>query len=288
MSEHCESLIKLFEICPDAQSMNIANISAHIISFISALCVLITYCIIPNLKKNLLQRFVAYLNISNFLWNIGSILIIIGKYYDFNCDLIQIFSLIGIFGWSTANIWSFLFSLNIYWMLKGNQNLKKYEIYALIFNYVIMLLVTIAYTYVISNTQNYFFLVDLVGGLFLILAMIATIFIYKKVVQASKIIFDLENSKRALINIMRYPIVTIIMIIMYIIERILFVMEGCSIILTVIFTFRCLQGFIDAIIYGFNSSVRDEIRFYFSKRYDNNLSNSRTGQRTSMLVEVLN
>ena len=277
MSETCESLIAIFQICIQFQSMKIANLTVHIISFISASIILITYCVIPSLKKNLLLRLVAYLNISNFLWNIASILIIIGYNNNFSCSWIQFFSFIGIFGWSTGTIWSLIFSLNIYWMLKGDQNLKKNEKYALIFNYVIMLLMSIGYTNIADTQMKYYgYVVDLVGVIFLFTAMIGTIFSYIKVVKASKTMFNNENFKKMAINILRYPIVTMIMAILYIIERIIFTIQGeiCTTILMVIFIFRGLQGFIDAIIYGFNSSVRYEIRYYFSKRYNQSICSS--------------
>ena len=93
--------------------------------------------------------------------------------------------------------------------------------------------------------------------------MIATIWFYVKVILAfNKISYP--NTTQCMKDLAIYPVVGMVMMILFSSQQILVLAQNCySTYYFILVAIRSLQGFIDAVIYGFNTTVRAEIK----KRY---------------------
>ena len=103
--------------------------STNGLSIFGALMVLITYIIVPRLRRNWLMRYLAYLNISNLFYGALQILI----FLEISTNTIQIQSLkftnlvLSCCTYSSS-IWPLILAINLYQIVvKHNNNLSRYE-----------------------------------------------------------------------------------------------------------------------------------------------------------------
>ena len=94
-----------------------------------------------------------------------------------------------------------------------------------------------------------------------------TLLAYIKLIKASKLAFEEEEEAKKFIKmILPYPLITIVISIPVCVFNIMYSSEGCFTLLSGIFvSIKFLQGALDAIVFGSNPTVREEIRYYFRK-----------------------
>ena len=87
-------------------------------------------------------------------------------------------------------------------------------------------------------------------------------------IRSSTLSLEEQEAKRIVKMILPYPLITIIISISLLTFYILSLKSpnGCYTLLAGIFlSIRCLQGTLDAIVFSFNPTVKEEMRKYFKK-----------------------
>ena len=259
----------------EAASSNIINIiyySENAFSLLGSAIVLLTYIILPKLRKTCSMRYIAYLNIANLYFGIASILI----YYfnDFNIyqtDFNQCLGFIFFYFYYSTLIWPLIFAINLYQIVeKHKSNISRYEIHYLCIGFVVPLILVATYQYLgwLESTFN----PTIISGLlmtyipiFIILAI--TSFIYIKLIIAFKTIFNEKEAKSMIIQILPYPLITFILVICLLIFQIEMETQPCITFIEILIgSLKNLQGIADAFVYGFNPVVQEEIKIYFNKK----------------------
>ena len=257
----------------EEQIIKICIYSANGLSIFGAIMVLLTYIIIPKLLKNWLMRYLAYLNISNLFFGVTAILVF--YYTSINQIEATLFSRIiylafYCFTYSSI-IWALILAINLYQIVaKHNNNLSKYEPLWLFIGFVIPIIIVL--------TLKYFELIQFHSNLRVIELEIPVILIaffslltYIKLMRGSTFSLEEEEAKRIIKIILPYPLVTIVASLSACPFYILFSQNECFTLLSGIFwSIRCLQGILDAIVFGFNPTVKQEMRNYFNKNNEMN------------------
>ena len=123
----------------DAEIVKSLMYSANGLSMFGTVMVLITYIMIPKLRKNWLMRYIAYLNISNLFLAVMEMLIFYyvstkvnqetqsfkTTYFVLYCSIYSTF------------IWPLILAINLYQIIaKRNNNLSRYEPFCLFIGFV--------------------------------------------------------------------------------------------------------------------------------------------------------
>ena len=257
--------MELSPLCTSAdgdglQAIWMSNVVISLISLFSTLISIFIHFILPNLKKNKALRLIRYLLASNAILSIGSIgilVVLISKIWT------NIFFTIYLFGLLSGINLTLVFSLNLYFEVYHKKSLAKFE------NLMILTCFAIAATSVfLWFLTNQLIIFAIISFIYIISAMTATIWLYIKVILAfNKISYP--DAKQCMKDLAIYPLVGMVMMIFFISQQILVFIQHCYSNYYLIFNaIRNLQGFIDVVIYGFNTIVRAEIKKKFQKQQE--------------------
>ena len=250
--------------------IGISSIVISSISLISTLVSLLIYFILPNLKKNKALRLISYLLASNALFSIGYIgsiaaetsIIIISQ----TSIWMNIFNIGYSFGFISGINLTLVFSLNLYFEVYHKKSLDEFEKLMIFSCFAIAAIITIFLLYL---PHQLFFIILFIDTLYKIFVMIANIWLYIRVILAfNKISYP--DITQCMKDLAIYPLVGMVMLILFYLQQILSYVQNCiSTYYLIIFGIRSLQGFIDVVIYGFNTTVRAEINKKFQKQQVN-------------------
>ena len=277
----------MLQICTSSdqtleQFLEISSFTTSSISCLSTLLVLITYYILPNLRQHWTMRFIGYLIIANFLYSLSMLTsgIFLLNQYD-NSILNEIVGIYLIPTFSISSIlWASVFGLKLYFVVVQHRlHSKEDEIIALLTGFGLPNILTIIWmsfkwpqTYLDSEGNEDFieykvFYCYVPSAIILIISVLS----YIRIIIASKMIFP-EESHLFLKQIAPYPIAIWIIVITLYMQFFTEEDNSCKgmIISLVSTNIRNMQGFIDAMIYGFNPIMRNELKKYFEKK--NNLN----------------
>ena len=274
MSSNCS-----FDPTLRAITIPVAAISA-LLSFI----VIIIYFMVPNLRKNANIRYTIYIISSVLINNIFSALYVI--IWDPNFPFYMlIMSSIAYLGLYSSIIWCILFVWNLHQIIVKNiMNFTKNESYHVFFTY------GISFTVIVINTLLELSSNDECAPIFLFSKehviesiifgyipefgmIIIVISLYVKIIIASKTTLGCVNYGTFIKQIILFPICVVVLIGIIIVQQFLY--EQNSALYGTIFVLGFLKqliGIVNAILYGYNSAVRDEIKYYCRNR-----RNSRNG-----------
>ena len=194
---------------------------------------------------------ISYLLASNAilsLGNIGILVSLISKIWT------NIFYTIYLFGFLSGINLTLVFSLNLYFEVYHKKSLAEFENLMILSCFAIA--ATLAFLWCITIQLIY----TIISFIYVIFIMTATIWFYVKVILAfNKISYP--DAKKCMKDLAIYPLVGMVMMILFTSQQISSLMEICySNYFLICVTFRSLQGFIDTVIYGFNTTVRAEIK----------------------------
>ena len=254
-------------------------------SLFGSVMVLMTYIILPKLRKNWLMRYLAYLNISNFGFEITAILVYhnIFKHQNIDPNLLSspLISVYFCFRYSSF-LWPLILAINLYQIVaKRNKNLALYEFIWLFIGFGIPIIVVII-------LKNYGLILFYQNPIILIIEVIIpvtfmvffSLLAYFKLMKSLKFVFEEEEAKRFMKVILPYPLVCIAISIPVCVFNILYSYDGCFTLLSsILWTIRLLQGGLDAIVFCFNPTVRKEIRIYF-RMSDETINQMETSMNT--------
>ena len=261
------------ENCSDTNNNDIYIVElSSLISLISTLISIPIYFILPNIKKNKALRLICCLLVSNAISSIGRFGSI-----AFDASIIRISSMWVIymlgacyaFGFISGINFTLIFSINLYFEVYHKKSLDEFEKLMIVNSFgiagIVAALATLAFT--LENLIFYS-----ITFLYIISIMTITIGLYIKVVLALTKISHPE-AIQCMKDLAIYPLISIVMMILFSSEQILVLVQKCYSTYYLIFIgIRGFQGFIDVVIYGFNSTVRTEIYNKFHKKQNVTIS----------------
>ena len=246
--------------------------STNGLSIFGSFMVILTYFFLPKLRENRSRRFLAYLNISNLLYGVAEVFIyqdiFINQSIPQNPSFKAIFFASYCFRYTTF-IWPLILAINLYQIVaKRNNNLTRYEFLWLFIGFVIPIM--IVFTLNCFGLIQFHQSITVIITQYIIPIILMVFFIlsaYFKSIKASKLAFgEEEEAKKFIKMILPYPLITIVISIPVCVFNIMYSSEGCFTLLSSAFlSVRFLQGALDAIVFGFNPTLREEIRKYFRK-----------------------
>ena len=245
------------------------------ISALFSLAVIIIHLKIPNLRKNPNFRYTIYIISSVFINNLFSAIYL--KIWGMNvtCSVpMRIIGSIAFFGLYSSIIWCILFAWNIYQIIVKNINdFTKNECYHILFTYGISLFVAFFYrTFALNDSdcipefllKNYETLKIIFGFIPEVIMVMIIIVIYVKIIIGSKTTLGAINYGTFIKQIILFPIGVIIYSTCTLAQQINFNITGClNIVFLGIGSFKPLICLMNAILYGYNSTVREEIKYYY-------------------------
>ena len=264
--------------------VGLLGIVISLISLILSLISVLTYFILPNIKKNNAIRLIGYLLVSNAFSSIGRVssivagdssVITIPSLWDY------ILSISYIFGFQSGINLTLIFSLNLYFEVYYKKSLVKFEkliIFSCFGIAGVAAFLTATTTIILKSLP-----LIIITSIYIISVMTITIGLYIKVILAFTKV-DYHEAMQCMKDLAIYPLVSIVMMILFFSQQILIIVQGCySTYYWILFGIRGLQGFIDVIIYGFNTTVRAEIYKKFHRYSISDDSNK--DQFISKLIE---
>ena len=245
--------------------IGLSIIIIYLISLISLLISLLTYFILPNFKKNKALRLIGYLLASNAISSV--INIIPGTFTATKSGWRIIFTLIKLFSFNVGINLTLIFSLNLYCDVYRKKSLLESEKLIIIISIGIAGLLALILTVAFLLNYDVSIIIEFI---YVIPVMTATIGLYVKVIVGfNKISYP--GAIQCMKDLAIYPIVSIVMMILFCSQHILFIRQKCwSDYYWIVYGIRAFQGFINAMIYGFNTTVRAEISKKFCKRQEIN------------------
>ena len=269
------------------------KISSSISLFFCTLIIL-SYIILKNLKTRPVLRYIIYLIIANFILSlsrlIGASNIIIHNARS--CEIIPIFTY---YGFYATFFWISIFSLRIYFTLSSRQgtNFAKYEKLDLLLGFffpIILPLViysqdwfgsyqnaqcgisTNASGNIISNIVSIY----IPEGATFIIVIILNILI----IRSARSHFAPENVKSIYREVLWYPLPILAVLLTLILDNATNIMYFWLDLTTVII--RDSLGTMNCLIYGFNPTLRSELKIYIKNKFRSKYVNSIENQRLSI------
>ena len=245
--------------------------SANGLSVFGSVMVLMTYIMLPKLLNNKSRRLLAYLNLSNLFYGAIEIFLYHSIFTEQNIPQDQSFVVflfvIYCFKYSTY-LWPLILAINLYQIVaKYDNNLSHLEFLWLFIGFIFPIIIVFImkcfglvqfHETLIITTMQY-----IIPVIFIAFFILLT---YIKLIKASKFAFEEEEARKFIRMIIPYPIITVIISIPYCAFNILYSSSGCfTLFLISLLSIRCLQGFFEALVFGFNPTVREEWKSYFRK-----------------------
>ena len=243
------------------------------ISALFSLAVIIIHLKIPNLRKNPNFRYTIYIISSVFINNLFSAIYL--KIWGMNvtCSVpMRIIGSIAFFGLYSSIIWCILFAWNIYQIIVKNvMDFTKNELYHIFFTLGISLIFTVVTTNLAISDGNcvpIFLSTDIQVNIAYIIPefgiIMIVIVLYVKIIIASKTTLGGINYETFVKQIILYPIVVVIMITCVIAQQLIYQYDVCQFNAFHGLGFsKQLLGIMNAILYGYNSTVKEEIKYYY-------------------------
>ena len=257
----------------DSIFINITILMAGISTLLS-LAVIMTHFIIPNLRKNRNIHYPMHIISSVFIYNLFSAIYLKIWGLNVSCSApMRIIASIAFFGLYSSIIWCVLFAWNIYQIIVKNIiDITKNECYHAVFTYGISLIVAVLYKILAlyygqctpEFLPNDYEIVKIIFGFIpeVVMVMIAIV-LYVKIIIGSKTTLGPINYGTFLKQIILYPIVVVILITCTLAQQINFDITGClNMVFLGIGVLKPLICIMNAILYGYNSTVREEIKCY--------------------------
>jgi len=277
-----------------------AAIIASYISLASTALILFVYITLPNLRQNGNFRYVAYLTISNMLYSLSHA---ISPFYLHNTTICILFGSLGFYGYHCVCVWTALFTLRIYYLVVAKKVLEldfheNSIIIKLAFGVPLILPIIAAFLDWLGNNYNvtcmsrtgaspisYIVMLYIpgFGTGFLVMGL------YGYIMVQIRNTLSPEDAKQMCYEIIWYPVVFwcnfVILFTFSIYQEVsgnsVYILFASGIVL------RTFQGFIDSVIYGFNSIARGEIRRYFYQTQLESLRNTRNIEHSKELQESI-
>ena len=253
----------MMQTCSDTDDhFNYITLLSSVLSLISTLISIFIYFILPNLKKNKALRLITYLLASNAISSLGCFGAVAVSTSISSLMWLDVFSISYIFGFYSGINLTLIFSLNLYFEVYHKKNLLEFQKLIIFSSFGISGIVAILAVFLFKLNQIFIVFFTI----YIISVTTVTIGLYIKVIVAFKQI-SYPQAMQCMKDLAIYPLVGIFMMFLFCSQQILFFMQGCYSTYYLIFIgIRGLQGFIDAIIYGFNLTVRAEIYKTFCRR----------------------
>ena len=246
--------------------IELSNILIYLISLVSLLISLLTYFILPNIKKNKPLRLIGYLLASNAISIVTGIISYIFTANELTWRIM--FTMIYFFSFTVENNLTLIFSINLYYDVYHKKSLVEFEKLIILISNLIAGIMALILT--IGYALNYQVGI-IISFVYFIPLMTATIGLYVKVIIGFKKISH-PGAMQCMKDLAIYPVVNIVIMILFCTQHILFIVQNCwSDYYKIIAGISGFQGFINAIIYGFNTTVRAEINKNFCKRQQLNI-----------------
>ena len=253
----------------NATRIIIYGIVASSISIFASLIVLITFAFVPPIHKNVNLRYIAYMIISSLIYNISSVFQSVILLNDSDNQIPLYLTYFIWYGLYSSILWGIIFAINLKNIIQNKPlDMRRSEFYNLMVGYGSPLTITIICSLYNDQQPNTILSLLIFHYVPEILAILAIIGVYIKIFIGSKLLFGDNNeyNKVLIREISLYPIVLVITILLIIITQSISIYDnnyqiqrlstgiiGCT---------TQLQGLINSVIYGFNISVREEIKNY--------------------------
>ena len=169
------------------------------------------------------------------------------------------------FGFFSGINLTLVFSFNLYFEVYHKKNLLEFEKLIIFGCFAIAaMLAALPIFFYYKNESN--------ACIYIISVMIVTIWLYIRVILAfNKISYP--HATQCIKDLAIYPLVGMMMMMLFTSQQILFFVQECySTFYFILLGIRSVQGFIDVVIYGFNSIVRAEINKKFHKQQQLNIN----------------
>jgi len=183
--------------------------------------------------------------------------------------------------WAVAS-WAIIFALNAYTIMVDSESTteSKEKIY-LVLGFMIPLLVTIVWYTFFSGNETFttsLLVMYVITGV----PLVILIYIYAKIIVHFRRVLDKQHAKKMCYQIIGYPTVLVINLLVTICVTVMAQADGCFSLVSVSLNgVWCFQGLIDAVLYGFNPVLRNEVENYRKRKSTISLD-------TSRLAEALN
>jgi len=282
------------------QELNIIKYSdmiSSMISSLSAFSVLIVYFKLTNLHKNSIIKSIFYLNLANFFNSLANSL---GPFFVSNPQLCSVFGSISVYSSYSSNLWLTIIAHVFYNMVKqqsdkiivGQNTHVKY----LLVGFALPVIVTaigIHYgwfgsywgiTCTINTEEDASQLFTAyVYGIYLPTSLTFVVMsgFYLKSLMYLRSFADPSLARKICYETVLYPIVFFLGYIFLVVSSLVNNMEGNDIfwLELVALILRRLQGFFDAVIYGYNPQVRSEVAKHVVRRVE-------TKSQGSLLMQI--
>jgi len=185
--------------------------------------------------------------------------------FDWNLDqgaiYIEIQTFFDIYGKVTITMWAMIFGVQLHCIITNRTQMDEKVL--LLIGYVVPLLPAVAFS--MLNLSYRF--VSEVQFITAIILLVYLLFVYGRIVIGAKQMLNQESAKRLIQQIMYYPAVLGVNLILSAVSAVIeFESECVTMTSAVLIGLWYFQGLIDAILYGNNTIVREEIKAYWRKR----------------------
>jgi len=229
---------------------------------VASTAVLLTFALLPSLRLNKNLRLIAYLTFGNLILSLALAGDII---FDWNFDQgtietkVQIF--FHIYGECTVTVWGIIFGVQLHCIITNRTQTD--EKFLLLIGYVFPLLPSITFSLLPMNDKT----LSEAQSIIAIILLMYLLFVYRRIVIGAKQMLNQESAKRLIQQIMYYPAVLGVNLIFLAVTSVIEMESGCTTVVSgVLSGLWYFQGLIDAILYGNNTIVREEIKAYWRKR----------------------
>jgi len=254
---------------PNSDSYYSVNLSISSISLVSSLTVVILNYLVPNIRKNQNLRYISYLSLANSFSSMKGILEITLYWTASTSSTLQLITVfMSEFSTSASCVWAILFAVNVLNILSNNSiKWVMNEKLCLCLGYGLtavsgLVSVLIAWS---ENIEVLFNKTYTLAGCLVPLCIV--LWIYFLIIRKSRRVLNPESSKNIIRQIIVYPMVLTLILILRLIGELIIGNDQCvgqeSIVLLSVWY---VQGVVDAIYYGMNPTFRQELRAYWSEK----------------------
>ena len=244
--------------------INILTYTENIICVIASGLVLATYMILPNLRKSWAMRSIAYLNISNFLFNIT---VIISTTITDDTEVMTIINFLNPCLSYSTTIWPLIFGINLYQIIVNHHvDLSRYELLHLFIGFIFPVILVSLWEVIDSMDIESELIMEITqyyAPMFLILLLF--ICIYIKLMRTIKVLFKEEDAKKFIKQVLPYPIIAVTATLSLCASQLVGELNGCyTLLANLLPLIKYSQSIFDAIIYGFNPTMKEELKNYYN------------------------
>jgi len=239
---------------------------------VASLTVVILNFLVPNIRKNQNFRYISYLSLANSFFSSSSI-VELNMYWNASASssMILITLFLSTFSCTAIYVWAILFAVNVLNLI-SNNSIKwiMNEKICLCLGYGFPALTGLI-SVLIAWYGNIGFLFNKTYTLVTYLVPLCILlWNYFLIIRTSRTMMNPETSKKLIRQIIVYPIVLTMNLILCLIGSLILDSDQCLTQgFTVLTSMWYLQGFVDALCYGVNPTLRQELRAFCSRKSNN-------------------